>query len=296
MRYFICLFLALLVKIGHGQQQSFTFNTSGTEELLNWYQEGMPKGRIKEICTNPTLQIVDQLYQSKMDDSLSMKEALFQYQISPYDDSDKFGFQKAFSLADSLQYFQNIIVSKGFDEEISDRALLYFPDSFKPKHTYEIFLTPCGWKWGDAMQFTYSNTGDQYQLSSEGTPAIIFNIRKVFEEYGNNNRDRIHVLKNVMAHEFFHILFQEFTSTNWNIDTEDFCTAVLSLQINEGIAHYIAEKDRLNKPENTKKLQELLEKNIKTFQEKADIIFDKTKSMEERRNAASTRVLWKILG
>ncbi|MCK4259442.1 MAG: hypothetical protein KAX49_10715 [Halanaerobiales bacterium] len=103
----------------------------------------------------------------------------------------------------------------------------------------DIYLLPIGLSIGDA-----------YVRDVDGNSVIFINLTSIIRYYGKNNDERLKNLIPVIEHEVFHVLFARLCTQsdywdNYFKNITHYEDAKL-LILNEGIAHFIADKNRID--------------------------------------------------
>lgn len=279
-------------------QNKLIFQTESVDSILIWMQKDCPKNTIHKLAIQPGSQLMEQLLKKQEQDVVNYENALkdFNYKDSTSGSSYLLNdaYKKRFEIIDIL----NEIKSFDFSEDVYKRAIKYFPDNYTPPRNYEVFFTATGWKWGDAMSFSYITKNGEYSVSDTGTPAIIFNLTLVCMTYGNTLTERMDALKDVMSHELFHAIFSDYIKSNWHSwDNENIDNNTLSLMLNEGLAHYISD-GKLLREDYTKddKLKQKEKKAFTLLSDSAKVIFNVKKSDEERKSALNSGLFGKYWG
>lgn len=288
MKYYLPLFILLISNICLGQKASFRFNDKACTKLQAWFNGDMNDKELKALTLIPGLQLSEELFKSHTEEDLSLLQALHNFKADPSkDDTEGYGISRSFSLKDSLALFQKELLQNNYQKEVYTEAIRYLPNNFKPQKPYECFLTLVGWKWGDAMQFSYNINDGKYSLAYEnGTPAMMYNLKSMFEFYGKNNTSRMETLKRVMSHELFHALFDEYTTKEWEKKDRNFNQEVLILMLNEGIAHYVAERKRMKDISTDTLLRSRISNNFSILNKQSDVLFDSKADKDIRKKTA----------
>ncbi len=290
MRGIITSILFFLVTTGLFAQNKLLFHTESVDSLLAWMQKDCPKNNVSKLTYQAGNQLMEQLLKDKEKDVIPFGEALKGFN---YKDSTS---GSAYLLNDAYKYRSNIkellvkIRSSDFSAEVYKRVIKYFSTEYIPPRNYEVFFTATGWKWGDAMTFTYANENGKYTVADKGTPAIIFNLTLVCSTYGNTTSEQIAALEDVMSHELFHALLADYIKSSWPLwSNENISNNALFLMLNEGIAHYISDgkllRDGYNKDD---KLKQKEKEAFGMLADSAKVIFNTGKKDEERNNALSS--------
>ncbi|MEJ5166679.1 MAG: DUF5700 domain-containing putative Zn-dependent protease [Thermoanaerobaculia bacterium] len=153
--------------------------------LLIWMQKGCPKNTIHKLTIQPGSQLMEQLLKKQEKDVVSYKKALNDFNCKNSTSGSSYLLSDAYKKRFEIINLLNEIKSSNFSEDVYMRAIKYFPDNCTPPRDHEVFFTATGWKFGDAMSFSYITKNGKYSVSDKGTPAIIFNLTLVCMTYGN---------------------------------------------------------------------------------------------------------------
>jgi hypothetical protein len=268
-------------------QNKLIFHTESADSLLVWMQKGCVKNNRSTLADQPGNQLMEQLLRDKEQNAITYQKALNDFNYKDSTSGNVYllndAYKKRFNIAELL----NKIKSSDFSAEVYKRAIKYFPDNYIPPRNYEVFFTATGWKWGDAMSFSYIAKNGVYSVSDKGTPAIIFNLTLVCMTYGNTLTEQMDALKDVMSHELFHAVFSDYIKSNWRSwDNVNSGSNVLYLMLNEGMAHYISDGKLLREDYNKDdKLKQKEKAAFASLSDSAKVIFN-TEKKEEERSAA----------
>ncbi len=268
---------------------SIILNTETAESTLNWVMAGSKKEDILRISGLPGNQIMEQLMFQEEKNALPFDTILVKFAQNDSLPKPNYLIDEILTNQREITQFIKIINESDFKAEVYARAKKYFPASYVSQQKYEIFFAVTGWEWGDAMTFHYTEEDDKYRLSKEGRPAIIFNLTIAAQTYGKTSEQRVNTLKNVMSHEIFHALFSDYTSSYWLQKNENsFSEEVLTLILNEGIAHFITYGAEIAQVyEQSENIKDLEERAFKMLESKAEVIFAESQSIEVRRNTVN---------
>lgn len=104
--------------------------------------------------------------------------------------------------------------------------------------TVDIYLLPIGFPRGDA-----------YVRNLNGETVICLNLAAILK-YGQDTAERVKTVTPVLEHEMFHIFFERrYKDTPYWVEFEEDLTAAKEarfLVLNEGIAHFIADWERID--------------------------------------------------
>ena len=269
-------------------QNKLIFHTESVDSLLVWMQDGCNKNNIDNLVLQPATQLMEQLLRhNEKGDIPTFKETLQEFNRKDTLSGNIYMLNTAYRKQAEMENLINKIRNTDFSENVYNRVLKYFPESYVPSRNYEVFFTPVGWQWGDAMMFSYIVKDGKYLISGEGTPAFMFNLTIVSMLYGDNTTQQMSALEDVMSHELFHAVFFDYTNSNWSFgNNENINNTALTLMLNEGVAHYIADGELLRSDYD--KDDNLKQKELQAFALLSDgvkIIFNTEYSDEIRRNA-----------
>jgi hypothetical protein len=287
MKIVITVILSFLFSFDLIAQNKLLFHTESVDSLLTWMQKDCPISNIASLTYLPGNQLMEQLLKDKEKDIIPFNKALNEFNHKDSTSGSTYLLNDAYKYRSNIAELLGKIRSSNFSTDVYKRAIKYFPADYIPPRNYEVFFTATGWKWGDAMTFTYVTKNGNYTVSDKGTPAIIFNLTLVCTTYGNTASEQIAALEDVMSHELFHALLADYIKTNWTSwDNGNISNNALFLMMNEGMAHYISDgkllRDGYNKDD---KLKQKEKAAFGLLSDSAKVIFNTGKNDEERNNA-----------
>ncbi|MFA8435857.1 MAG: DUF5700 domain-containing putative Zn-dependent protease [Marinifilaceae bacterium] len=283
MKKLLILSLILQAAFCFGQNKHLVFRDKAVSSLLNWWESGMPEDKIDKLSHEPAHQIMEKLYHRNGNDTTSFAAALTSFQTKGVNSNEGYGIQNAFSKRKELKQLLVEIEKAQFLDSLFVRVLNFFPKGFQPSAQYEVFLTFTGWEYGDAMQFTYRMDQNDIRLVSDGTPAIILNLTQIHNSYGNTLEERMSTLSDVLAHEVFHAMLEDYSSNNWKQqDNPKLGETFNHYILNEGIAHYISEQKEFHLNYPSDDFREKEKRSFQLYQKKAPLIWDEQLGKEER--------------
>jgi len=245
-------------------QNPVKIHSHSAEALLTWMDPNRAPSEIDSITKLPGSQIMEQLMLRQNKKAIAFHQALTEFAEKDSISNNQYLLNEVFKNRNDLKKIISPVKKSNLLGKTYQRAIQYFPDHYAPSEKYDLFFTLTGWKWGDAMTFHYIKKGNRYLLTDTGKPAILFNLTLVHRNYGNSLSQQIKTLQNVMAHELFHAIFSDYNKEKWeSTKINKLSFATLKLMLNEGMAHYIAEKENLTK--NYHKNQNLREKEKEAF-------------------------------
>ncbi|MFA8298966.1 MAG: DUF5700 domain-containing putative Zn-dependent protease [Hyphomicrobiales bacterium] len=240
---FILLFTTIYVK----GQIGIKVDDRAAEQLLQFLDKA-DTSQINNIVQLPANQIMEQLYVDATDSIVpSFKETLYNFIPTDSTTGIYYNLYKAYKKRKDIRSLLDKLQNQTDYDDIINRALYFFPTDYKFKNDYNVFYSLTGWKWGDAqkVQVQLDDKNDIVSLGT-GKPALIFNLRIIADLYGKDTDSRIKTLKNVMSHEIFHALLDDYSNDIWKTtdinSSDDFLRYYL---LNEGIAHYITQRDEI---------------------------------------------------
>lgn len=247
-KYLLMLSIILLVSAAYAESKKVKVDRSGIDSILKWFNSGGKQKQLKDLENQKGNQIVQMIFDVSCEDSekgTTLIEELKSLKSSDSKGRDLFLVKKAELNREGIEKFLDSISKQDITGVSYGRAMAVMPESFRAETGFDLFLVCCGWHWGDAMAFQYETDGDTYKLSRNGRRAILFNLTKVYTEYGDTDKEKMKTLEDVMAHEIFHTLLDEFgKKKGWKFcRMEDKFRYTL---MNEGVAHYIAMRKRLH--------------------------------------------------
>ena len=97
-----------------------------------------------------------------------------------------------------------------------------------------------------------------------------------------------------MAHELFHAILADYVNNKWDLPLLDRLTSeIVGLMLNEGIAHYIADKHTITKYYHSDSTWYIREKAaFQKLAENSKILFDPESDLEERKEMALKGTYW----
>jgi len=223
-------------------QNKLIFNTESVDSLLMWMQKGCSKNYTRNLAKQPAAQFMEQILRTHENNVPDYKKILDEFNCKDSTSGSFYLLNEVYKRQLKISELINEIKKSDFSERVYERAIKYFPDNYSPPRNYEVFFTPTGWQWGDAMSFDYIVNNGEYTLSDTGTPAIMFNVTLICSLYGNTLTEQMDAMENVMAHELFHAIFSDYIKENslrW--ENENVNNKLLYLMLNEGLAHYISD-------------------------------------------------------
>lgn len=268
-------------------QQKLVFHTAAVDSLLLWMQHGCRQDNIQNFIDLPANQIMEQLMKVSVSDAPSFISVLESFNCGNSASGVPYLLYEACENQDEIRQLLSMIGESDLSGKVYGRVTRYFPHSYTIPRQYEVFFSATGWKWGDAMAFDYITKNAKIELAANGTPAMIFNLTLVSSLYGDTREKQLHVLENVMSHELFHAVFSDYINTNWNQwQPESMEDRLLYILINEGIAHYISDREKLL--DSYAAGLDLKEKEAAAFSMLSDsleVIFDTERDQRTREHA-----------
>jgi hypothetical protein len=266
-------------------QSQVKIHSHSAEALLSWMNHNKPLSEINRIKKLPGSQIMEQLMLQQNNKAIAFNEILTEFAEKDSIPDNQYLLNEVFKNRNDLKKILSTVKKSDLLGKTYQRAIQYFPDNYAPSENFDLFFTLTGWKWGDAMTFHYVKKGDRYLVADTGKPAMLFNLTLAHKNYGNSLDQQIKTLQDVMAHELFHALFSGYNKENWEArQMNKLSFATLKLMLNEGMAHYIAEKEKLDK--NYYKNQKLRDKEKEAFKvlsDQAEFMFNPEIDPEKRK-------------
>lgn len=230
----------------NAQEIRLSVEHEAVSALLDWFEKDQPSQMVEEMIKLPANQIMEQIYQMQEKHAVGFNDALCQFNPMDSLTGQHYRLRHAYDHRSEIKVLQDSLQSINWAESIFHKSMAFFPKHFNSSGDYKVFLCFTGWEWGDAMQFQYVMEDGKGVLCEEGSPAILVNLAIVNDNYGTSCQQKIKTLTEVMAHELFHVLFYEYVQKHWSKkEAEGIVEELKYLMMNEGIAHYIAEKDYL---------------------------------------------------
>jgi|SRR6056297_546420 len=285
-KIFVLVVLFILSSSGFTKAQpKTTFHTKSADALLNWINQNKSISEIDRITKLPGSQIMEQLMLRQNKKAIAFNQALTEFAEKDSIHDNQYLLNEVFKNRNDLKQTLSVVKNSDLSGKAYQRAIMYFPDHYAPSENFDVFFTLTGWKWGDAMTFHYIKKGDRYLVADTGKPAMLFNLTLAHKNYGSSLDQQIKTLQDVMAHELFHAIFSGYNKETWESPQMDKLSyATLKLMLNEGMAHYIAEKENLTK--NYHKIQNLRDKEKEAFKilsNQADSMFNPDIDPEKRK-------------
>ena len=258
------------------------------QQTLEWLNQDNKSQSISIIAMLPANQLMEELLLQNEEQAETFETILNKFlqgdSLPEIDYQIKDANDRKEEITELIQH----ITRTGFLDEIYERAGFFFPKTWQPSSTYEVFFSVTGWKWGDAMTFKYECNDNKYLLSPSGKPAIIFNLTLVNNTYGQSIDQKIKTLQNVMSHEVFHALFADFNEGKWkSASDKSFSDEVIQLMFNEGLAHYIANgKEIAEIYDQSQNIKDKEKRAFEVLREKAKVIFSADEDLTRSRGLA----------
>jgi hypothetical protein len=297
MKRFIVLLIVLSVQVVSQASEKLVIHTKAAEELLNWFDGGSKAKDIPLLLAQPAHQLMEPLLKNNEPTALSFKEALHSWAKGDTTQPDIYLIRRAYCQRDTIRQLLKAIGKAEFAQQAYKRVGEYFPKDYHFPRSYDIFLSPVGWKWGDAMSFSYETIHGQYAPSKAGTPTILFNLTLVAEGYGETLNKRMETFSNVLTHELFHAAYADYRRSNPTpMLTDKVAQHAFEKIMNEGLAHYIADGAVIReKYPTSEKFKERERKVFSILADSARVIFDPKYSDEVRKkniNAGTYGSYW----
>ena len=150
--------------------------------------------------------------------------------------------------AKPVQQFIDSIKTWNLDLIYKD-VLLYFPDKLINIDTVKIFIVANGHPYGDAYVRPVIINGDNVSISKEkGKHVIILNALRITSLYKGTPKKQAKTVLGIVKHEIFHIIFAHYLKiAEWDNTYTTSIEELKMILLNEGIAHFVDEKDNLEK-------------------------------------------------
>ena len=127
-----------------------------------------------------------------------------------------------------------------FADSLYSNVLNYFPEDFKTINTYQIFFVVVGWEWGDAVT-------TNFKTENGNETVVVVNLEIINRTYGDNFTDVVSRLKNVLSHELFHLMINDYKQQKYQISYENNIEErTIFTLFNEGIAHFISDGNTIS--------------------------------------------------
>lgn len=290
-RIAITVFFFLIAGFIFAKEKYSDFNVSHPElivysesvdTLYEWFEKGFPNDNVSSLMCIPANQFMEQLFRKNEKDAPSFKDVLLNFSNKHSFPDDPYLLKEAYTKRHQLIRLKKTLQDSLNERQIMEDVIEYFPTDFKPSAQYPVYFTLTGWKWGDAMSFSYIKDGNTYVLADTGIPAMIFNLTIINSTYGDTQEKQEATFRKVLSHELFHALLEDYIADKDYYDPNRIEAEALFLLMNEGIAHFIADGGNIHsKYESLKEKERIL---FSKFSEKAKIIFDRNEKPEVRTN------------
>ena len=265
-------------------------HAEAVKEMLKWFDGGSKEKGIALLLEQPAHQLMEPLLKENEKVATTFEESLRCWAKGDTTQPDTYLIKRAYHQRDAIRQLLEAIGNADFANKVYARVGELFPQGYSFQRSYEIFLTPVGWKWGDAMSFSYKINNGHYAPSEGGTPTILFNLTIVAEGYGRTPEERMETFANVLAHELFHAAYADYCRSHSTPTLSDsIAQHAFDMMLNEGLAHYIADGAIIGKELPTNNfLKEQERKVFSTLADSARVIFDPKQPEEVRKNAISS--------
>lgn len=213
---------------------------NSTELLLQWFENEMPESEIENITNAPGMILMEQnaLKQEKQTDP-AFADALRSFRIDTTI-HDIYNISDAYQNRKRTKQLMDTLVEMDICNHAITIAAEFMPKEYTPEYSISAYFVPTGWVYGDAYIRGVVQKDNTYTLDSKGEPTSFFNLTKISRTYGNTLEEIITALQGVMAHEAFHVLFDNYKKqSNAYKPLSNENEQLLSLIHNEGIAHYV---------------------------------------------------------
>ena len=270
-------------------QKQLEFHTESIEYLLKWMNNGCKNQVQDSFYKYPSIVFMEQLLKLEENNIPSFKKTLTEFSCSKEDKNDIYLLHKAYKNRVETNNLLQGIKNSSFSKEVYERVYTYFPYLDDNAANYNIYFSATGWQYGDAMTFNYNFENDQYKLSNNGSSAIIFNLTLIASSYGETLDKQIRTFKNVMSHELFHAVLSDYNQNTLHWDNSTIENNTLYFIFNEGIAHYISDKQNLIENYNVDPKLKLKEKNaFLMLRDSLSIAFDKSAEKTNKISAVKS--------
>lgn len=243
---------------------------SSTQRLLDWFDQGMPESDIDLIAALPGMQLMEQNAlrseqvghpeNNEKNPPLGFADALRQFRAATVTatttattdttttatalatSSDIYGISQAYHGRERIAALMKVLIERDFCDSAYAYAARFLPQDASLDVTFSSYFVPTGWRMGDAYIRRVMREGDTYIIDAQGEPTSFFNLQLISDRYGETPEDQIESLKDVTAHEIFHLLFDSYKRQSNRyapIASDDYMGQLRSIVHNEGIAHYI---------------------------------------------------------
>lgn len=254
---------------------------NATELLLNWFDNGMPESEIENVANTPGMVLMGQnaLKQEELTEPV-FADALRQFRLDTTS-VDIYGIAEAYKNRKAIRELSDLLEDNNICDSAIAYAATFIPKEHIPQFDFSAYFVPTGWSYGDAYIRNVIQEGNSYSLSSDGNPTSFFNLKKISIEYGSTAKEQMEMLKGVMAHEMFHVLFSNYKqqSTNYQkINANDIGNQLLGLIHDEGIAHYICYRNDMKNDFSS--FEPFQQKSFETLNDAVNVLRADTTSLE----------------
>jgi hypothetical protein len=272
----LALLALLLMQAAAQAAGKLVVHAEASEALMRWFDGGSKVDGVSLLLAQPAHQLMEPLLMKNEAGAASFEQALRCWSRGDTSQPDTYLIRRAYRQRATAGRMLKALRKAKFARQAYDRVANFFPKGYRLCRSYEVFLTSAGWKWGDAMSFSYQASRGHFVLSDGGTPAIIFNLTLVAESYGRTDEERMSTFANVLSHELFHAAYADYCHTFRQPCTGDtVAQQALDLMLNEGIAHYIGDGALLReKYQGDGTLKEREQVAFATLADSARVIFD----------------------
>lgn len=226
-------------------QKKLVFHTESIEYILKWMNDGCKNQVHDSLYKYPSVVFMEELLKLEENNIPSFKKTLTEFNCNTEDKNDMYLLHMAYKNKVETNKLLQSVKNSNFSKEVYERVYSYFPDLNDNATNYNIYFSATGWKYGDAMTFNYNFENNEYKLSNNGSSAIIFNLTLIASSYGETLDKQISTFKNVMSHELFHAVLSDYNQNTLHWDNSTIENNTLYFIFNEGVAHYISDKQNL---------------------------------------------------
>lgn len=282
-RLLLLSFVLLSYSYHLNAQSRLVLHSESIDSLFSWLDRGCLADEVPSLIDLPANQIMEQLWIKNENDTIFFSDVLSHFNPKDTLPDDYYLLNEAYKKKEQISLLKKRIFDSILDDAILKHVTNYLPVGYNPSQAYDIYLTATGWKWGDAMTFNYTKKNNKYIISENGTPAIIFNLSIIASTYGKTVEEQILTFKKVLAHELFHAFLYEYIKDKEYYAPAQIESKALFMLMNEGIAHFIADKDYIET--NYTALREREKASFSQFSDKLIFLFDEKKDEQLRTEA-----------
>lgn len=279
----------------YAQSVELIFHKQAADGLLEWFGT-YDRSMVDKIADYPANQLMEQVCQAHADSVVSSFAAVMQeFNAADSTTGKIYGLRKAWQNREAIKQLMDTLSVLSVANNAVRSASRYLPQCTKDTLSVNIYFTVTGWQWGDAMQMLVLEKDGHYFSDKNGEPVILFNLALINELYGDNLNQKIASFQEVLAHELFHVLFTCYARSHWPLLNFSQPEVVLKyLLMNEGMAHYIAQRDTLFRAPMDSMYRQRESRALTSLNKRIIAVMDSTQSLSIRMNVVYQGVYGKF--